>query len=214
MTALLELGVPARLMAGFGDPSAPTPLSVLVRRFDRPPTARLGEGVLVVAGQGDAALRTATQMAHRAGLNTHEIVLAGHVDPVPGHGRRLQSVAGAGRFRARTDPSRPTVVALGVSEDRETWADTAAMLQALEPDQAWAAVDATRKPVEVRRWLRAVGADRPFDALAACGAFEAQAPGTVLSLDVPVGWVDGLPATPVVWAAVLSERLADDARWD
>ncbi|WP_250448449.1 hypothetical protein, partial [Actinotalea sp. C106] len=63
-------------------------------------------------------------------------------------------------------------------------------------------------------WLRSVGLRRRFDAVAAVAAFEAQAPGMVLSLGVPVGWLDGLPATPVVWAAVLSERLTDDARWD
>jgi hypothetical protein len=36
----------------------------------------------------------------------------------------------------------------------------------------------------------------------------------VLDLGTPVGWVDGLPATPVVWAALLSERLVDDAHGD
>ena len=40
------------------------------------------------------------------------------------------------------------------------------------------------------------------------------APGVVLDVGLPVGWVDGLPATALVWAALLSERLADDADWD
>ena len=42
---------------------------------------------------------------------------------------------------------------------------------------------------------------------------ETREPGTVLSLDAPVGWLEGLPATPVTWAAVLSERLGLGASW-
>lgn len=213
--ALLELGVPARLLAGIADPAAAVPLSQLVRRFGRPPAVDLTPGtVLVVVGPADLALRTATQIAHRAGVAPQDIVLAGDVEPLAGHGRRLVTAAAAGRLRSRAAQDVPTVVALGVPTDAAEWAASAELLEALEPDQAWAALDARRRSAELRRWLRAVGSRRGFDAVAASNAFEAQSPGTVLGLGVPVGWVDGLPANPVVWAAVLSERLADDARWD
>ena len=149
-------------------------------------------------------------MAHRAGLDAHDVVLAGDVDPLPGHGRRVQTASAAARVRERVSDDAPTVVALGVGGT----ATAAELLAAFEPDEAWAAIDARLRGVELRRWLRAVGARRPFDAVAASHTFDAQAPGVVLNLGVPVGWVDGLPASPVVWAAVLSERLADDARWD
>lgn len=215
VTALLELGVPTRLLTGFTDPDAPAPLSVLVRRFEKPPTARLlPGGVVAVVGESDLALRTALQMAARADVDPTDIVLAGVMPAVPGHGRRLQTPSALARLRARVPADAPTIVAIGTSEDRHDWGVAAEMLDTLTPHQAWAAVDARRKVVELRRWLRAVGAHRPVDALAACNTFEAQAPGTMLGLGIPVGWVDGLPATPVVWAAVLSERLADDARWD
>ena len=215
VAALLELGVPTRLLAGFTDPHAPVALSQLVRRFDRPRPVRLRAGaVVVVAGQAELALRTATQMAHRAGLEPTDVVLAGDVAARPGHGRRLLTAAMAARFREKVPSDAPTVVALGVAAGHEAVAESAAILAALEPDDAWAALDARLRGVELRRWLRSVGAERPFDALAATSTFAAQAPGTVLNLGVPVGWVDGLPASPVVWAAVLSERLADDARWD
>ena len=114
----------------------------------------------------------------------------------------------------RIDDEVPTVVVVGVSADPQRWAEAAALVEALAPDSAWAVVDARLKAGDLRRWLRHVGARRPIDAVAAMSTFEAQAPGTVLNLGLPVGWVDGLPASPVVWAAVLSERLADDARWD
>jgi hypothetical protein len=215
VTALLELGVPTRLLTGFTDHDAPAPLSVLVRRFEKPPTARLlPGGVVAVVGESDLALRTAMQMAARADVDPTEIVLAGVMPAVPGHGRRLQTPSALARLRARVPADAPTIVAIGTADDRHDWGVAAEMLDALTAHQVWAAVDARRKVVELRRWLRAVGAHRPVDALAACNTFEAQAPGTMLGLGIPVGWVDGLPATPVVWAAVLSERLADDARWD
>jgi hypothetical protein len=211
VAALLELGIPLRLLAGFDDPRASVPLSVLVRTFDRPRGVRLAPGaVVVVAGPAELAVRTAVAMAHRAGLAAHEVVLAGDVDPLPGHGRRVQTVSAAARVRERVPEDAPMIVALGVGGT----ASAAELLAAFEPDEAWAAVDARLRGVELRRWLRSVGARRGFDAVAASHTFEAQAPGTVLNLGVPVGWLDGLPASPVVWAAVLSERLDDDARWD
>ena len=211
VAALLELGVPLRLLAGFDDPHASVPLSVLVRTFDRPRGVRLAPGaVVVVAGPAELAVRTAVAMAHRAGLAAHEVVLAGDVDALPGHGRRVQTTSAAARVRERVPDDAPVIVALGVGGT----GSAAELLAAFEPDEAWAALDARLRAVELRRWLRAVGARRPFDAVAASHTFEAQAPGTVLNLGVPVGWLDGLPASPVVWAAVLSERLDDDARWD
>ncbi len=215
VASLLELGVPTRLLAGFTDPHAPVALSQLVRRFDRPRAGRLRAGaVVVVAGEPELALRTATQIAHRAGLAPTDVVLAGELEARPGHGRRILTPAHATRFREKVQQDAGTVVALGVTAAPRAQSDAAELLAALAPDDAWAVIDARVRGVEVRRWLRTVGAVRAFDALAATSVFAAQSPGAVLNLGVPVGWVDGLPASPLVWAAVLSERLADDAHWD
>lgn len=208
---LLELGLPTSMLAGLGDLRAAVPLSALVRRFPPAPVLRLDGGVVAVVGEPAAALRTAMQMAYRAGTPPHDVVLAGDLGPVPGHGRRVQTAAAAARLRGRAAEGA-TLVAVGV--DASGGAAAAELLEALAPDQCWAVVDAARRVAESRRWLREVGARRPFDAVAVMGSFEAQAPGAVLNLGVPVGWVDGLPASPVVWAAVLSERLAEDAHWD
>jgi hypothetical protein len=215
VNSLLELGIPTRLLAGFADPRAAVPLSVLVRRFDPPPSLWLAPGrVIAVVGEGNHALATARQMAHRAGTDPFDIVLAGEMEPVAGHGRRLQTPAAAARYRSRISPDVPAIVAIGVGPERTDWPAAAALVAAFEPSQTWAVLDTRRKAVDLRRWLRGVGARRSFDAIAATSTFDAQAPGTVLNVGTPVGWVDGLPASPVVWAAVLSERLADDARWD
>ena len=212
---LLELGVPVRLLEGFANLTDPVPLSMLVRRFERPPAVRLEPGAtVVVVGAGQDALRTASQMAGRAGLDGRDVLLAGEIDSVAGHGRRLLTVAAAARHRSRRRTDVPTVVALGVGPGAAAHAEAANLLGALAPDQAWAVVDARLRVGEMRRLVRAVGAQRPVDALAVVGTQEAQAPGVVLDVGIPVGWVDGLPATALVWAALLSERLADDADWD
>lgn len=215
VNALLELGIPTRLLVGFADPKASVPLSVLVRRFDPPPSVWLAPGrVVLVAGEGDTALATARQMAHRVGMDPFDIALAGEISSVPGHGRRIQTAAAAARYRERLDGDALALVAVGVGPSREDWPAAAALIADLQPSQSWAVLDSRRKAVDLRRWLRGVGARRAFDAVAAVSTFDAQAPGTVLNVGTPVGWVDGLPASPVVWAAVLSERLADDAHWD
>lgn len=209
---LLELGVPVRLLDGFAGLTQPVPLSQLVRRFDKPPAVRLGAGSLVVvAGPGEEALRTAGQMAQRARLDPHDVLLAGEIGSVAGHGRRLLTVSAAARVRSRLRDDGPTIVALGVGPTPSGTVQAATLLAALDPDQAWAVLDAGERAGQLRRWLRAVGERRAFDAVAAVNAYEAQAPGTVLDVGTPVGWVDGLPATAVVWAALLSERLAEDA---
>ncbi len=209
---LLELGVPVRLLEGFGSLTEPVPLPVLVRRFERPPAALLTPGTLVVVvGDGEDTLRTAAQLAQRARLDPHDVLLAGEIDSVAGHGRRLLTVSAAARVRARLREDAPTIVALGVGDTFSATTAAATLLGALKPDQAWAVLDARLRTGQLRRWLRAVGEHRAFDAVAAVNAFEAQAPGAVLDVGVPVGWVDGLPATAVVWAALLSERLTEDA---
>jgi hypothetical protein len=211
LAALLGLGVPTRLLAGFDEPDVEVPLSMVVRAFERAPDPGLvGGRIVVVAGAAEVAVEVATQLAHRARLAPQDVVLAGDVPAIAGHGRRVQTPQAAARIRQRLSDAVPVVVALG-AQDPSTAAD---LLAAFEPDTAWAAVDARLRAIELRRWLRVAGARRGWDGIAAEHLFEAQSPGQMLNLGVPVGWIDGLPASPVVWAAVLSERLVDDARWD
>ena len=213
--ALHALGVPPALL-GDGPIDETLPLSDLLARLDRPPSLLRAPGaIVVVVGEKLQALAVASQLAERARQDPHEVVLAGDMQGIAGHGRRLLSASAAARHRERiAADDQVSIVALGVGPTPQDWPDAAALLSELGPDQAWAAVDARRKPADLRAWMSAVGGTRAFDVVAAAAVHETQEPGTVLGLGVPVGWIDGLPATPVVWAAVLSERLDVGARWD
>jgi hypothetical protein len=211
---LLALGVPARLM-GEAVPG-PVPLSDLLRAVPNPPLlARIPGSLIAVVGDTATVLATARQMASRLGLQETDVVLAGDLEAIPGFGRRVQTAAAARRFRDRaTADDGVMVVAIGVGSEPADVDRGAEVLEALAPDQVWAVVDARSKPRDCVRWLVDVGRGRRVDALAVANVFATEQPGTVLDLGVPVGWVDGLPATRVTWAAVLSRRLGDDARWD
>lgn len=213
--ALLALGVPAALL-GKGPLDETLPLSDLLANLGRPPALLRTPGAIVaVVGDSAHALAVATQMADRVGLDPHDVVLAGEMQAVAGHGRRLLSPSAAARHRARVaDGEQVSIVAIGVGTAAEDWPTAAQFLAELGPDQAWVVVDARRKPADLRAWVSAVGGTRTFDVAAASAVHETQEPGTVLGLGLPVGWIDGLPTTPVVWAAVLSERLDVGARWD
>ncbi|MGV8967675.1 MAG: hypothetical protein ACOH2F_15525 [Cellulomonas sp.] len=213
--ALLELGVPASLL-GSGPLDETVPLSELLAQLVRPPALLRAPGsIIAVVGESAQALAVAAQLAVRVRQDPHEVVLAGVMPGVVGHYRRLLSQSAAAMYRTRVgDGEQISIVAVGVGPEAQDWPLAAELLADLGPDQAWAVVDARRKTSDLRTWLRVVGSAREFDVAAAASVHETQEPGTMLDLGVPVGWIDGLPATPIVWAAVLSERLEPGARWD
>jgi hypothetical protein len=66
-------------------------------------------------------------------------------------------------------------------------------------------VEATRKPEDLSHWSEQAGG---FDALAVTGLDDTVSPASVLRCGIPVGRIDGRPATPALWAALLAERIA------
>ena len=81
------------------------------------------------------------------------------------------------------------------------------MCDAIGATAVWALVDATRKTADTARHLRTLG---EVEALVVHGVELTGDPGTVLGLDLPIVSLDGRPATPHAWAAMLCARIATD----
>lgn len=185
---LVRLGVPVRLLD-----AGPMTLGAVLGRLPAPPPPPRGVGqVLVVVGEGDGPRAVARTLAVRWGLpdgRVHELDASATVVPPARDGGTAQ------------------VVALRVGPEHHDRSRAAHALASLGADQVWAATDARTKPADVAAWVAAVGAERPVDALAVQGLLDTAAPGTVLEPGLPVAWVDGVPASRLVWAAALGQEL-------
>ncbi len=220
VSELLDVGVPIELLrdvAGHVDaaPGLRLPLSEIFMHVPRAPRPLRAPGaVVVVAGAGQLAVDAARVIARRLGISDADVALAGDFTVESGAGRWVISAAAARKLATEAGRAGlPLVVALCVSSERYARAEAADFLEDLDADQLWAAVEADRSAKDTTRWLGAVGRDLEFDALAVSKVAESTAPAQVLSYGVPVGFLDGLPASAPVWAATLAEHL-EDAVWD
>lgn len=212
---LVDLGVPRRILEQLPPGQGRYTLSQVLSHVPRAPhLVREPASVVVVAGVGEPVIGTASAIARRLGLTDSDIGLAGRFTPRSGYGPWVLTGMSARRLRAATVETENTlVVALGVGVDASDWSVAAGLVDAFDPDQVWAVVEADRSIRDARRWMGALGDRRPLDAVAACNVTSTTAPAAVLELGVPVGMIDGVPASAVVWAAALSEHLADP-QWD
>jgi len=176
---------------------------------DLPAAPRLPQGpgsVIVVVGARDAALHLSRQLAAELGLDPDSLLIAspnykGRAVPAE---RRLASVDAAAEARSswRRRP-RPTVVAVDAPLGRPAeWARR--VIDALEPTMVWGAADATRKPEDLFEWSEQLGG---FDAFGITGTDTTVSPAAVLQCGIPVGRLEGRPATPLLWASLLAPRL-------
>jgi hypothetical protein len=212
---LVDLGVPRRILEQLPPGQGRYTLSQVLSHVPRAPhLVREPASVVVVAGVGEPVIDTASAIARRLGLTDSDIGLAGRFTPRSGYGPWVLTGMSARRLRAATVETENTlVVALGVGVDASDWSVAAGLVEAFDPDQVWAVVEADRSIRDARRWMGALGDRRPLDAVAACNVTSTTAPAAVLELGVPVGMIDAVPASAVVWAAALSEHLADP-QWD
>ncbi|MFI2563925.1 hypothetical protein [Paenarthrobacter sp. NPDC018779] len=171
------------------------------------PRPLTGDGNLIVLlGLGDDALGPALEMSIAAGgsdvRTAGELSAFGHL-----HVQGRQSATAARAQAVLTGQS--VVVAFGLGRVRDV-PTQAAHIASLFADQLWVVVDARRKAEDTKAWVQglqsllAAQSTLPSDpagisALAVIGASETATPETVDSLGIPVGWVDGKPAsTPVL----------------
>ena len=206
--ALVRVGLPENLLHPAritGDPSRWL-LGLLehVPRPDRLPRGR--SAVIATVGPRDSALALASELAAELGLGGNAVVLASPTY----RGRAVPSdrciaapeLAAEQRRSWRRRPG-PTVVAVESVPGRSPhWARR--MLDALEPTMVWGAAEAIRKPEDLDQWAEQMGG---FDALAVTGLDDTVSPASVLRCGIPVGRLDGRPATPALWAALLVERV-------
>lgn len=203
---LVALGLPRRLCP---PPSHPdllaTRLAQRLGELPAPPPVPAGvPGVIVaVVGTPDRALATARRLADDLG-GAAQLLLASPDAPaarVALIGDADEAVARRLGWRRR---ARPTIVAVDapVSPRRAGWA--AGLLVALAPAVTWGAVPAATKPEDLAAWLDALGG---LDALAVDGLDDTTTPASVLQAGVPVVRLDGRPATPLHWAALLLDRI-------
>ncbi|TYC98350.1 hypothetical protein FQ377_10610 [Arthrobacter echini] len=124
------------------------------------------------------------------------IAVSGPAGRFPRDVRSISDRLGANAARAAgVDGGHAVFVAMTSSEV----VSDGRFLLALRPDQVWLAVDAGRKEADTAAWVGAQTrsmerAGLQPAGLAVVGSGETSTPETVLTLGLPVGWLDGRPA--------------------
>ncbi|MEQ4520849.1 hypothetical protein ABLI39_15975 [Pseudarthrobacter sp. B907] len=187
-------------------PSAPSPSSspspavrAAAPARETVPFPLSGTGDLVVlVGLDDDAMDTALAMSSAAGgadvRTAGELSAYGHL-----HLDGRQSATAARAHAVETEQT--VLAAFGLGKARNTLARLQA-IAALSPDQLWVVVDAGRKHEDTARWVGLLRARLDVAAVAVVGAADTATPESVDALGLPVGWIDGRPATrPLPWDA-------------
>jgi hypothetical protein len=208
---LVSVGMPEAMASQItgGDTYAGV-LSVLAARPSAPGIPDAPGEILVLAGDVHYAIGIGKQLLGQIGVDQSHLLLAGPTGAGTGlHSSRLIHDAKAAALRAEKLQSAdaPWIVVLDAQVGRTDpiWVND--MCDALGATAVWAVVDATRKTADTARHLRTLG---EVEALVVHSVDLTADPGTVLGLDLPIFSMDGKPATPHAWAAMLCARIAAD----
>ncbi|MCX7522399.1 hypothetical protein OSC27_08925 [Microbacterium sp. STN6] len=162
-------------------PAAPTPAA--------PPLVRPGD-LIVVAGMADDAARIAHSMSNTAVYA--EVLLSGalskETDAVCD--RRTANAARAHGVQLEAC----VIVAYGLGSGLGISRSAITALTRIGADQLWLAVDAGRKSEDTARWVTAIAAATPVHGLAVEGTDMTASPASVNDLQIPIGWLNGLPS--------------------
>jgi len=206
---LIAVGMPeamARKITG-GDTYAGV-LSVLASRPAAPGIPDGPGEILVLAGEVHTAVSIGKHILEQLHVDQTHLLLAAPSTAGTGlHSSRLISSRSAAESRAEKLQSseHPWVVVIDapVGGTDPFWVND--MCDALGATALWAVVDATRKTADTARHLRNLG---EVEALVVHSVELTADPASVLGLDVPIFSLDGKPATPHAWAAMLCARIA------
>ena len=208
--ALVKMGLPASYVPAIPSPAAVEAAlrSSLTHLPAAPPMPRSTGSVVAVVGERTAALELARDLSASAGLDPDAITIATR-KRLPARTPQNMVITGSDdaleKRRSWRRRDRPSVVVIDTELCAEKPAWAYHVLAALEPEATWGVVDATRKTEDVAAWVDGLGG---VDALAVNELDATVSPAAVLQLDVPVGRIDGRTASPSLWAALLTERLA------
>ncbi len=208
---LISVGMPEQMAAQItgGDTYAGV-LTALASRPAAPAIPDAPGEILVLAGDLDHAVPIGKDLLQQAGIDQSHLLLAGPSAAGTGlHSSRVMPDVKAAAARAEklqtSDSAWIVVLDAPVGQTDPIWVND--MCDAIGATAVWAVVDATRKTADTARHLRALG---EVEALVVHNVENTADPATVLGLDVPVFSMDGKPATPHAWAAMLCARIAAD----
>jgi len=208
---LLRVGMPEALVAEIvgGDTYAGV-LSVLAARPAAPEVPDAPGEILVLCGDLTHALPIGRKLCEQGGIDQAHLLLGGPTAAGTGvHSSRVLGEPPVAATKAdrlhNADHAWIVLVDAPVGGTDPIWVND--MCDAIGATAVWAVVDATRKTADTARHLRALG---EVEALVVHGVDITSDPATVLGLDLPIVSLDGKPATPHAWAAMLCARIAAD----
>ncbi len=176
----------ARLMSDLRSYSdIPTPGLVMGRGV--PTLHATPGGIVLFIGLGDDALVVARSVAR--GVRPSDVRMGGRVlgDALPRVDDRRQAAA----FRAHCIQTESIgMLAWGIGLGAADVRAGLPTLHAIDADQIWIVVDASRKPEDTAAWVGAVRASVPAQAIAVLHGVETRTPDTVNELGLPIGWSD------------------------
>jgi hypothetical protein len=178
-------------------------LQVALPPLPGPP--KLPTSIVAVVGPRDEVMAVARAVTDDIGASREELAIATQrpvwraQERVLGPAQEVAEERRTWRWRGR-----PSVVAIEqpVRAGGSQWASD--MLRALEPALCWGVAEASRKPEDLASWSRSLGG---IDVLALVDLEGTTTPAAALAAGVPVGSLDGQPATPQLWARILCARL-------
>jgi uncharacterized protein (DUF2237 family) len=210
---LRQVGVPVSLNPGAGVQNPYEALQDVLEQLPAPAELPTGAGELIVlVGEGAAAIRAARTISRMLRLRLGSIVAAGTDSVVGGPIRRISSSAEAALLRDElAAASTPGVLAIatdGAGTDAEDpW--PAAMLAALRPAAVWAVVDARWKSEDSQAQL---GRLPRVDGLVVHSAELSASPASVWELDLPIGLLDDRRPSGFIWLGMLIRLLGGSPR--
>lgn len=144
-------------------------------------------GIVLFVGLGDDALVVARSVARS--VRASDVRMGGRVlgDALPRVDDRRQAAA----FRAHCIQTESIgLLAWGIGLGATDVRAGLPILHAIDADQIWIVVDASRKSEDTAAWVGAVRASVPAQAIAVLHGVDTRTPDTVNELGLPVGWSD------------------------